>query len=193
MMSEGQSYRLRHGQAFLYDSSDDIVGVRDIDGSEFLWARKPEVGLFMDENNQTDGSGAVAMSFSTPIIQRGVRLVDTNKIYVDRPGLYNWQLSVHLHNTASQAHYFDMWGKLNGDNIDLSRFKYSVPSKHGELPGTIIVSQNFWLPLEANDFVQIMWAAGNAAVTIAYHGPEVGPPALPAAPSLLLTVNRIDD
>ena len=38
-----------------------------------------------------------------------------------------------------------------------------------------------------------MWATDDAEVTIAYHAAETGPPALPAAPSLLLTVNRIDD
>lgn len=183
--------KLRHGQTFLYDDNDDIVGIRDIDGSEFLF--RPEVGVFMDLGDQTDGSGEVELEFDTVVLQRGVRLVDGNRIYVDRAGLYNWHLSVHLHNTAATAYYFDLWGKLNGVNIPNSRFKYTVPGKHGEQPGTIIPSQNFWLQLAAGDYVQIMWAVGNAAVTIAHHAAEVGPPALPAAPSLLLTVNRITD
>lgn len=186
--------KLRHGQTFLYDdTSDDIVGIRDIDGSEFYFARKPDVGVFMDLGNQTDGSGAVALEFDTAVIERGVRLVDGNKVYVDRAGLYNWHLSVHLHNAAAQAHFFELWGRKNNSNIPNSRFKYSVPSSHGGSPGTLIPSQNFWLQLAAGDYVQIMWATDDAEVTIAYHAAETGPPALPAAPSLLLTVNRIDD
>lgn len=188
------AYALRHGQTFLYDSaSNDIVGVRDIDGSEFLWARKPELGVFFDASNQTDGSGAVAMEFDTAAIERGVSLVDSSKFYVDRAGLYNWHLSVHLHNADSQAHFFELWGRKNGDDIANSRFIYTVPSSHGGDPGTLIPSQNFYLQLAAGDYVEIMWATDDANVTIAYHAAEVGPPAKPAAPSLLLTVNRVDD
>ena len=185
--------KLRHGQAFLYDDNDDIIGVRDIDGSEFLFARKPDLGLFVDTTNQTDGSGALPMTFSTAAVSRGVRLVDSSKIYVDRAGLYNWHLSVHLHNTHSQAHSFELWGRKNGVDIPNSRFIYSVPSSHGGTPGTIIPSQNFWLQLLAGDYVQLMWATDSVNVTIAYHAAETGPPAKPGAPSLLLTVDRIDD
>lgn len=186
--------KLRHGQTFLYDdASDDIVGIRDIDGSEFYFARKPDVGVFLSLSTQVDGAGELPMTFDSTVISRGVRLVDGSKIYVDRGGLYNWQLSVHLHNTDSQAHFFELWGHLNGVDIPNSRFIYSVPSSHGGQPGTIIPSQNFWLQLAAGDYVQVMWATDNAGVTIAYHAPEIGPPARPAAPSILLTVDRLDD
>lgn len=187
------AYHLRHGQTFLYDENDDIVGIRDIDGSEFLWARKPELGVFFDASNQTDGSGAVPLEFDTAVIERGVRLVDSSKFYVDRPGLYNWHLSVHLHNADSQAHFFELWGRKNNADIPSSRFIYTVPSSHGGEPGTLIPSQNFWIQMEAGDYVEILWTSDNAGVTIAYHAAEVGPPAKPAAPSLLLTVNRVDD
>ena len=188
------SYKLRHGQTFLYESAtNDIVGVRDIDGSEFLWARKPELGVFFDTSNQADGSGAVPMEFDTAVIERGVRLVDSSKFYVSRAGLYNWHLSVHLHNTHSQAHFFEMWGRKNGSDIANGRFIYTVPSSHGGEPGTLIPSQNFYLQLAAGDYVQMMLSTDAVSVTIAYHAAEVGPPAKPAAPSLLLTVNRVDD
>ncbi len=186
--------KLRHGQTFLYDDvSDDIVGIRDIDGSEFYFARKPDLGVFLDLGNQTDGAGALPMEFDTVAITRGVRLVDNTKIYVDRAGLYNWHLSVHLHNTSSQAHSFELWGRKNGVDIPNSRFIYSVLSSHGGQPGTMIPSQNFWLQLAAGDYVQMLWATDNVALTIAYHAAEAGPPTKPAAPSVLLTVNRIDD
>lgn len=188
--------KLRHGQTFLYDDNDDIVGIRDIDGSEFYFARKPDLGVFFDTSNQSAFGGFVStMFFNTAVIERGVRLVNslTSKLYVDRAGLYNWHLSVHLHNTDSQAHFFELWGRKNGVDIPNSRFIYTVPSSHGGQPGTIIPSQNFWLQLAAGDYVEIMWMSDNAGVTIAYHAAEEGPPAKPAAPSLLLTVDRIDD
>lgn len=181
--------KLRHGSAFLYDDvTDDIVGVRDPDNSEFFFARAPRLGLFFDTSTQTDGSGAVPMTFSTQALSRGVSRVDDSKIYVDRAGLYEFQLSTHIHNADSQAHSFELWGRLNGTDIPNSRFIYSVPSSHGGSPGALIPSQNFWLALNAGDYAQIMWAGETADITIAYHAAETGKP---VSPSLLLTVKEI--
>lgn len=183
------SARQRSGSAFLYDSdTSDIVGVRDPDGSEFYWQRTPRLGLFYDTSTQTDGSGAVAMTFNTQALSRGVSLVDSSKIYVDRTALYEFQLSVHIHNEDSLPHTFEFWGRLNNEDIPSSRFIYSVPSKHGSTPGAVIPSQNFWLSLNAGDYVQIVWAADDTDLTIAYHVAEAGKP---VAPSLLLTVKEI--
>jgi hypothetical protein len=183
------SVRQRSNSNFLYDAdTSDIVGVRDPDGSEFYWQRAPRLGVFFDTGNQTDGSGAVAMTFGTQSISRGVRVEDSSKIYVDRAAIYEFQLSVHIHNVDSQAHSFELWGKLNNVDIPNSRFIYSVPSSHGGTPGALIPSQNFWLPLNAGDYVQIMWETDDADVTIAYHPAEEGKP---ISPSLLLTVKEI--
>jgi hypothetical protein len=144
--------------------------------------------VFFATNNQTDGSGAVPMAFTTQALSRGVTLADSSKIYVDRDGVYEFQLSTHIHNTDSQAHSFELWGRLNGADIANSRFIYSVPSKHGDTPGALIPSQNFWLALKAGDYVQILWETDDVAVTIAYHAAEEGKP---VSPSLLLTVKEI--
>lgn len=181
--------KLRSGTAFLYDDvTDDIVGVRDPDGSELLFQRVPYLGAFFDTTNQSDGSGAVAMQFNTQAISRGVQRVDSSKIRVDRAAIYEWQLSTHIHNADSQAHRFELWGRVNGVDIENSRFIYSVPSSHGGEPGALIPSQNFWLALQAGDYVEIMWAVDDANVTIAYHAAEAG---RPISPSLLLTVKEI--
>jgi hypothetical protein len=117
-----------------------------------------------------------------------VSLRSATQIQVDRDALYEWQLSVHLHNSDSQAHRFELWGRVNGADIANSRFIYSVPSSHGGDPGALIPSQNFWLALKAGDYVEILWETDDAAVTIAYHAAETGKP---VSPSLLLTVKEI--
>tara|TARA_R110000868_G_scaffold21489_8_gene88984 strand:- start:2577 stop:3131 length:555 start_codon:yes stop_codon:yes gene_type:complete len=178
--------RLRHGTPFIYDDAGDIAGLRDPDGSELYLV--PRIGVMFDTTTQTDGSGAVPMEFNTQAIARGVTLVEGSKIYVDRTGLYEFTLSVHVHNDDSQAHSFQLWGRLNGVDIPNSRFIYSVPAKHGSTPGAIIPSQNFWLALNAGQYVQILWATDDAEVTIAYHAAEAGKP---VSPSLLLTVKEI--
>ena len=178
--------KLRHGTPFIYDDAGDIAGLRDPDGSELYLV--PRLGLFFDTTTQTDGSGAVPMEFGTQALSRGVSLVDSSKIRVDRTAIYEWQLSVHVHNDDTQAHRFELWGRVNGVDIPNSRFIYSVLASHGGDPGTLIPSQNFGLALNAGDYVEIMWATDSADVTIAYHPAEEGKP---VSPSLLLTVKEI--
>lgn len=176
------------GRPFLYDEGGDIVGIKDADGGETLFARAPRLGVFFDTTNQVDGDGPVAMTFNTQALSRGVSLSSASRIYVDRTALYEFALSTHMHNTDTQAHTFEFWGRKNGVDIPYSRFIYSVPSKHGTTPGATIPSQNFFLNLIAGDYVEIVWTASDANVTIAFHDIEL---TKPVSPSLLLTVKEI--
>ena len=183
--------RIRSNSAFLVDeATGDIVGIKDLDGSEFYWARDPRIGLFFDTTDQTDGSGATAMTFNNAPIQRGVRVVNGSKIYVDRAAVYNWQISVQLANTDSQAHSFDLWGRKNGVDIPASNTSYSVPSSHGGASGRIVPALNFWMELDAGDYVEVMWYADSNQVRIEYTA-EQELPTRPAIPSIILTVNEV--
>lgn len=179
------------GSHWLYDeATGDIVGVKDNDGSEFFFQRVPRIGLFYSTQDQSDGDGATAMSFNNAPIESGITVVDDTKIYVDRDGIYNWQISVQLANTDSQAHSFDIWGRRNGVDIPDSNTSYTVPSSHGGRSGRLVPALNFWMPLQAGDYVEVMWYVDNALVTIEYTGPQISP-ARPATPSIILTVNEV--
>lgn len=187
-MTARQRYQ---GAPWLYDEvTTDIVGVKDPDGSEFYFQRAPYIGLFYDTTDQTDGAGATPMSFNTAPIQRGVRIVDSTKIYVDRAAIYNWQISVQLANSDSQAHSFDLWGRKNGVDIPDSNTSYTVPSSHGGSPGRVVPALNFWMELAAGDYVQVMWYTNNAQVKIEHFAAQTSP-VRPATPSIILTVNEV--
>lgn len=178
------------GAPWLYDEpTSDLIGVKDPDGSEFYWQRKPRIGLFYSTQDQTDGADT-PMTFNVAPIQRGITIVDGNKIYVDRDGIYNWQISVQLNNADTKANSFDIWGRKNGINIPDSNTSYTVPSSHGGKPGRVVPALNFWMELQANDYVEVMWYADNPLVTIEYTGTQTSP-ARPATPSIILTVNEV--
>lgn len=179
------------GAPWLYDEvTGDIVGVKDPDGSEFYFQRAPSIGLFYDTTDQTYGAGATSMKFNTAPIERGVRVVGGDKIYVDRAGIYNWQISVQLENTDNQAHSFDLWGRKNGVDIPESNTSYTVPSSHGGAPGRVVPALNFWMELAVGDYVQVMWYTDNSNVHIEYTGAQTSP-VRPATPSIILTVNEV--
>jgi hypothetical protein len=185
--------QLRGNSYFLHDeTTGDIVGFKDPDGSEVLFARAAHSGLFIDTTNQPYSTNPTVMTFGTPVLQNGITVADGSKVTVTRTSWYNFHLSVHVHNDDSNARFFEMWGRLNGNNIDNSRFIYSVPGSHGGASGTIIPSQNFLLNLTAGDFVQVVWTTDDTTdVTIAKHDAVAGANPKPAAPSLILTVNEI--
>lgn len=177
----------RPGSPFLYDAAGDIVGVKDADRGEFLFAQEPRIGTFFSNTAQTDGAGPVAVTFDAQAISRGISVVDGSKMYVDSDGVYEFQLSLRLSNSDTALHDFQLWGRLNGVDIANSLFDYTVPSSHGGIPGHLTPSQNFFLPMLAGQYVQVMWAA-DAEVSI-LATPATG--GMPAAPSLLLTTKRI--
>ena len=180
------------GSPFLYShSTGDIVGVKDPDGSEFFFERQHNYGVFFSTESQVDGLGsAVPMTFNVTAMSNGVYVAETSKIYVDRSALYNFQLSVHVHNTDTQAHTFEFWGKLNGTNIPNSLFPYTAPSSHGGAAGELTPSQNFFLQLNAGDYIQIYWITNDANVSIEYTAATGDKP---AAPAILLTVSDVSE
>ena len=188
-MASRQKYA---GAPWLYDeSTGDIIGVKDPDGSEFYFAHTPRLGAFYDTTDQTTlANQANAMTFNTTVVSRGVSVFNGSKLYVDRDGLYNWQISIQVFNSDSQAHFFDIWGKMNGSNIPDSNTRYSVPSSHGGLPGAQVPALNFWMDMKAGDYVQVMWSSESNHVAIQYEGPSTGP-VRPAIPSIILTVNEV--
>jgi hypothetical protein len=181
----------KQGTNFLYDDvSGDIIGVKDSDSGEMYFARDPRIGVFVSMQDQTDGSPGTPMEFDTTVISRGITLVGNDTIRVDRKAIYNWQLSVQIQNSDSQAHSFDLWGKRNGTAIPSSNFSYSVPSSHGGSPGRLVPSQNFYLTLEAGDEIQMLWYTDDANVTIQHVDPQTSPDR-PETPSIILTVNEV--
>lgn len=188
-MTARQKYQ---GAPWLYDEvTGDIVGVKDPDGSEFYWARASNYGLFYDLADQSASiNTATAIRFDTPVIEQGVRMVDTNKVTFDRAGKFSFTLTAQIENADSQAHNFWLWGRINGVDIPNSLTRYSIPSSHGGLPGAAVVERSYFGPMAAGQYIQVMWMTDNAQVTFQYNAANVSP-ARPATPSAYLSVHEV--
>lgn len=177
----------------LYDpTTKHFVGVKQPDGSELVFARSGHYGVFTSNQDQTQQATPEIVEFNATAMSNGISLSGSTKIVVSRAGLYAFHLTLHVHNADSQFQFFDLWGRLNGNNIPSSRFKYSVPSAHGQQDGALTPSQNFFLNLAAGDEVEVAWTCSDAdEVSIAKHDAVTGEVPIPAAPSVMLTVSEI--
>lgn len=189
-MSVRQKYA---GSPWLYDeTTGDIVGIKDPDGSELMLMRIPYVGSFYDTTNQTASANtATAMTVNTTDIANGVSVVDSSKFTVTRKAIYNLQFSAQLINANTADFEVSLWIRKNGTDIANTCTDITVPSKHGSDNGAAVAAWNFFLELNANDYVQLMWSTPSNDVSVKYTAARTSP-VRPAVPSLIVTLNEVD-
>lgn len=154
------------------------------------WSSYSYHGSFHDSTDQTAAAintGQV-VTFDTTDISYGVSLVSGSQITVANAGTYNIQFSVQLANADAQDQDVWLWLKKNGTNVADSGGRVTVVSKHGSVDGHLIAIWNVFLTLAANDYVQLYWETTNTNCRIEQL-PAAGDH--PAAPSVILTVNRV--
>jgi hypothetical protein len=149
-----------------------------------------QFGAWQDTTNQTAAAAntAYAMTFNTQDVADGITLVSSSRLTVPMSGIYNLQFSAQLVNTDSQIHDVDIWVRINGTDLSGTNGQVSVPNKHGAIDGHALPAWNYFLSLNANDYVQLYWSTGNVACslqTLAAVAPH------PASASVIVTMNRI--
>ena len=149
-------------------------------------------GAFQDSTDQTAGSTTTAypITYNTTDFSNGVSVASNSRLTVKSYGIYNIQFSFQFVNTDSQIHDVDIWFAKNGTNIANSNSRFSIPNSHGGVDGHLIAAMNFWVELQANDYIEIMWRTDNTAVSI-QQIPAATSPTRPATPSAIVTMNFV--
>ena len=187
-MTARQKYQ---GAPWLYDeTTDDIVGVKDPDGSDFYFQRAPLLGLFHDNTTQTAAlaNTAYAMTLGETDISRGITIVDTTKITVSRAGVYNIQFSVQLDRTNSGTDVVDIWFRKNGVDVSDSNTKVTISGSANACK--TVAAWNFFAEANAGDYFQVMWNTPDTRVNLHYNAAGTSP-TRPTTPSVIVTVNEV--
>lgn len=147
-------------------------------------------GAFSDYNDQTQTATNTAkvVTFSNTDVSRGVTLVSGSRMTVQYTGIYNFMWSGQFTNTDSQIQDVDVWIRINGTDVVGSTGRVSVPNRHGSVDGHVLPAWNYFLTLNANDYVELYWAVTNTSVKI-----EVNPASAwaPSTASVIATLNRV--
>ena len=149
-------------------------------------------GAFQDDNDQiiTSTTTAYPMTFGTTDFADGVSITSGSRITVDYSGLYNLQFSSQFNNTDSQIQDISIWFRKNGVNIAGSNSEFSIAEKHGTINGALIASLNFFVPLQKDEYVEIVWSASNTSVSM-ISLPTQSNPTRPTAPSVIATLQHV--
>ncbi|NBS71735.1 hypothetical protein EBT31_22900, partial [bacterium] len=115
----------------------------------------------------------------------------SNGIYVNNAGIYNYQFSVQWRNTDTQIHSGWIWLRQNGTDIAGTASKFDVPNSHGGVDGFSIAAANFYLQMNANDYVELWAAVSNVAVSMDATGAQTSPFVMPSIPSVVATLTFV--
>ena len=149
-------------------------------------------GAFQSTVDQTAAAAntAYAMTFNTTDYANGVSIVSNSRITVVDAGIWNLQWSGQFENPDSQAHDGRAWLKINGTVVTGSTGFFAVPSKHGTVNGHTLVGWNYFVSLNANDYVELWWETDSTQVSIQAYAAAGS---YPSTASLIATMSFVSN
>lgn len=143
-------------------------------------------GSFYDTTTQTATTinTAKAITFNTTDLSNGVYLgTPTSRVYVDTPGIYNFDTSFQLDKTSGGIAEFYFWFRLNGTDVPDSASQIRIQGNDAE----IFSSLNYFFDLNAGDYIEMMFSTSSLSVEL-LSVPATAP--VPGIPSIILTVSN---
>jgi hypothetical protein len=149
-------------------------------------------GAFSDFTDQTTTiNTATLITLDTTDFSNGVSVAANSKITVEYAGIYNLQFSVQLQNLDNAPQDVFIWLKQNGTDITGSTGLVGMPArKSAGVPFHDIKGWNYFLSMNAGDYVQIYWSTTNVDVTIQTY-PASGTPTKPSTASVVATLSFV--
>jgi hypothetical protein len=190
------SVTLTTGGALTTTITDERIGYDSkiilIPASTAAYADSTPYGSFQDMTTQTISSTttAYAMKFDTVDYSSGVSVVSNSRLTVLNYGIYNIQFSGQFANSDALIQDVDIWLSKNGTNVALSKGQVSIDGKHGFVDGHILPAWNYFIELNAGDYVELMWQASSTQVSM-ISLPTATSPTRPAAASIIATVQYV--
>jgi hypothetical protein len=123
---------------------------------------------------------ATLVTMTNTDFANGVSLTSGSAMKVAQAGIYNMQFSVQIENLDNAPQDVFIWLKQNSVDIIGSTGLVGMPQRKSALdPTHDIKGWNYFLSMNAGDYVQIYWSTTNALVTIPTYVASI----LPTKPS----------
>jgi hypothetical protein len=138
-------------------------------------------GLFFSTTDQPIVSANVAQPIDFPLEYLSnavyVNAGTDSRIYVDVPGVYNFQFSGQLRSTSGSAKQVYIWIRRNTSDIGYSTHQYTVSGGNTHLN----VSWNFNIDLDKDEYVEMRWSSDDVNMTLEATAPTAPHPGMPSA------------
>lgn len=148
-----------------------------------------DVGYFYSGVTQTNSLPINTVTLSNTTLSQGVTLVAGSRITVSKTANYTLQVTIQFAKSTSAggAAIGFFWLRKNGiDVADSATDVITTASGAG-----VVLAVNYTLPLVAGDYLQIVWSANTTNAELVFIPIQTGPPAIPAAPSVRMTLLEV--
>lgn len=146
-----------------------------------------------DDTDQaaTTTTAANVIGFSTTDYALGASLESSTRLKVGYSGLYDIQFSAQLINTTNDVQEVSIWFRKNGVNVANSNSEFGLPPRKSTgTASRLIAAMNFFIALQKDDYVELVWRPSDIGVSIE-HFPTQTTPDRPATPSIITTVSYL--
>jgi len=167
-----------------------VLKVGTTDGEVFV---RPTIeqqqyyGQFLKTTDQSPAATntAYGITFDSTPIANGISIgTPASRIVVSESGLYNFAATYQLTSTSSSTKNIWLWFRVNGTDVANSSILITL-SSNNEYKA---VARSDFFSLDANQYVELMWAADSTAVTL----DAVASTAFaPGSPALILAVTQV--
>ena len=149
-------------------------------------------GSWSDSTDQVGSTVAgVPMTYNTADVTDGITLVGGSQITVPNTGIFDLQFSAQFQNTDNAQHEVWIWARVNNVDVPNSATIITVPArKNNNIYGYAVAAWNLFFSLNSNDYIELIWLKSNALVTME-HAPVSVSPAIPAIPSVIVSVQQV--
>lgn len=152
-------------------------------------------GAFQDSTDQVaaNTTTAYAVTFNTTDFSNGVTVASGSRITVADAGIWNLQFSIQFTNTTNASQDVDVWFRVNGTNVANSNSRFGfAPRKGVGDPFHTIAALNYFVSLNATNYVEIMWRPTDVGVSIEQYAAGTSP-TRPAIPSAIVTMSFVSN
>ena len=159
-------------------------------GGAFL--QLPYGAFSSDQDQTTTANTATLMTLNTTDFSNTVSIT-SSKITVAVSGTYNLQFSTQFQNTDNQIQDISIWLRQNGTDIPGSTGLISIPARQSASAGEEahqIIGWNYFVQLQAGQYIEIYWSTTLASVTIQAYAAGTGP-VRPSTQSVVATMSFV--
>jgi hypothetical protein len=152
------------------------------------------MGLFKTQPTRlaANTTTAYAVTFNTTDFSNGVTVASGSRITVADAGIWNLQFSIQFTNTTNASQDVDVWFRRMAQTLTTQQQIWLCTQKGAGDPYHIIAAMNFFVSLNATDYVEIMWKTTDTGVSIEHYAAGTSP-TRPATPSAIVTMSFVSN
>lgn len=145
-------------------------------------------GQFSNSTDQVLVAGTPTLvQFNTTDFSVGVAVNALTQLTVAATGTYRFDISLQMLNSGGGGSTIIFWPRLNGTNIPNSASSIEMGNNNNRTLPYVMT----FVTLTAGQYVEWVVQASGANTSIEHFNAVVGPPAIPAIPSVIATVTRV--